>query len=148
MACSRRKLQNDGLLPAIERYDGPAFRVLRRYLRSAPEAPLHTVILSAQFGLLAHDEPIPRYDQRMTPQRAEALRASVTEHLRRVLADAPYHEVFIHAGKEYRKTLAALDNYLGDRLYVTVAAGAPGRRLAELHSWLRGKDIGGVGERA
>jgi hypothetical protein len=36
LACSRRKRPDEGLLPAIERYDGPAFRVLRRFLREMP----------------------------------------------------------------------------------------------------------------
>jgi hypothetical protein len=44
LACSRRKRPDEGLLPAIERYDGPAFRVLRRFLRksrrSAPQPSL------------------------------------------------------------------------------------------------------------
>jgi hypothetical protein len=32
LACSQRKLLDEGLLPAVERYDDPAFRVLRRFL--------------------------------------------------------------------------------------------------------------------
>jgi hypothetical protein len=36
LACSRRKRPDEGLLPAIERYDGPAFRVLRHFLREMP----------------------------------------------------------------------------------------------------------------
>ena len=36
LACSRRKRPDEGLLPAIERYDGPALRVVRRFLREMP----------------------------------------------------------------------------------------------------------------
>jgi hypothetical protein len=36
LACSRRKRPDEGLLPAIERYDGPAFRMVRRFLREMP----------------------------------------------------------------------------------------------------------------
>ena len=36
LACSRRKRPDEGLLPAIERYDGPTFCVLRRFLREVP----------------------------------------------------------------------------------------------------------------
>ena len=39
LACSERKRAGPGLLPAAERYDGPAFRVLRAYLRTAADPP-------------------------------------------------------------------------------------------------------------
>ena len=40
IACSQRKRPDAGLLPALDRYDGPAFQVLRRFLRECPEAHL------------------------------------------------------------------------------------------------------------
>jgi hypothetical protein len=36
LSCSQRKLPNPEPLPALERYDGPAFRVLRKFLRESP----------------------------------------------------------------------------------------------------------------
>jgi len=33
IACSQRKNPAEGVLPALDRYDGPAFGVLRKYLR-------------------------------------------------------------------------------------------------------------------
>src|ERR671937_639945 len=73
VACSRRKRADPGLLPAIERYDGPAYRVLRRYLRQHPSQPPDVLILSAELGLVLHTQPIPAYDRLMTPQRAREL---------------------------------------------------------------------------
>ena len=60
LACSRRKRLDEGLLPAIDRYDGPAFRVLRRFLRERPAGAPDVLILSAKHGLIAHDLPIAR----------------------------------------------------------------------------------------
>lgn len=36
LSCSQRKRSTSNLLPAIERYDGPAFQVLRKFLREFP----------------------------------------------------------------------------------------------------------------
>lgn len=84
MACSRSKRSDHGTLPAIERYDGPAFRVLRRYLReSASEAP-DIFILSAEHGLISHDLPIANYDTQMTLARAGELRLTVLAELERI----------------------------------------------------------------
>ena len=52
MACSARKRATEDLLPAIDRYDGPAFRVLRKYLSHAERPGLTVMILSAKYCLL------------------------------------------------------------------------------------------------
>src|ERR1051326_6464392 len=87
LACSRCKLADLGPLPAVERYNGPAFRLYRRFLRSrvarAPE--LH--ILSAEFGLVPADALIPWYDHRMTSRRARELQPGVAESLGGLLGD-------------------------------------------------------------
>ena len=48
-------------MPAVLRYDGPLFRVLRRQ----PPAIHAVYILSALHGLIAADTPIAFYDQRV-----------------------------------------------------------------------------------
>jgi hypothetical protein len=54
LACSQRKRCAANRLPALERYDGPAFKVVRRFLRQHPDEKLHLgiQILSAEFGLI------------------------------------------------------------------------------------------------
>ena len=68
-ACSRRKRPEEGLLPAIERYDGPAFRVSRRFMRESPSEPPEVLILAAEYGPIPHDLPVAVYDREMTPAR-------------------------------------------------------------------------------
>lgn len=52
LGCSQTKRDAPGLLPAIDRYDGSSYRVLRSYLRDCdwPEQ-LSVAILSAKYGL-------------------------------------------------------------------------------------------------
>ena len=75
LSCSQKKRSSPGSIPALERYDGPAFRVMNKFIRvCSPEAQLpDTYILSAKFGLISADKPIPHYDHRMTPQRIKDL---------------------------------------------------------------------------
>lgn len=72
IACTATKRRDVRLLPAIDRYCGPSFRVLRRWLSDHPEAAarLDVCILSAEFGLVPANQPIPDYDRRMTAARA------------------------------------------------------------------------------
>jgi hypothetical protein len=66
IACSERKNSAVGLLPAIDRYDGPAFRVLRKYLREHAERAPSILILSAKYGLIPAGQEIPMYERRLS----------------------------------------------------------------------------------
>lgn len=141
LGCSKAKTTHDGLIPAIDRYDGPAFRVLRRYLRERPDPALAVYVLSAEFGLIAADAPIPHYERLMTPARARELSRQVLDTLMHLLNDSdallddPKHILFV-LGKNYRD---ALNDYIGttsDCLLARCVAGRPGQRLAQLKSWL------------
>src|SRR5207302_2104748 len=71
ISCSQTKRDADGLLPAIHRYDGSPYRVLRNYLRGREwPASLSVAILSARHGLVGGFTEIEDYDERMTSARA------------------------------------------------------------------------------
>jgi hypothetical protein len=137
LSCSQRKKPDAGLLPAIERYDGPAFRVLRKYLRDgAPGAPT-VLILSAKYGLIEADKKIPWYDHRLSGVAAERLRPAVLETARRVTGSHGWRAVGVCAGKEYQSALSGLAELLPAGARVELLAGGLGKRLAALRDWLR-----------
>lgn len=133
LSCSRRKRSEPGLLPAAERYDGPAFRMLRKYARAAPAPP--TWILSAEYGLISADQPLPVYDRQMTAARAQELRPQVWATLAR-LDSRGYAEALVCAGRAYAAALAGLGERLG--CPVTFNSGPMGRQLSVLRDWLYG----------
>ena len=135
LACSQKKRTSPALLPAIARYDGPPFQVVRRYLAQYPDDPLDICIISARFGLIAGDTPIPHYDQRMQTAQAHRWQPAVHAGLRRLCAQRAYTAAFISVGREYAPTLHGTDTLLRS-ITVKVAAGSQGRRLSELHDWL------------
>jgi hypothetical protein len=136
LACSQRKVAAPGPLPAIERYDGPAFRVLRKYLRAAAPPRPTVLILSAKFGLLRATARIPDYDHRLTSAAAAALRPSVARALKRVLKSRPWDVVGVCAGKNYRVSLQDLDSVLPEGVRLDVIGGGLGPRLTRLRAWL------------
>ncbi|MGI8554544.1 MAG: DUF6884 domain-containing protein [Dehalococcoidia bacterium] len=136
LSCSQRKRSDSGLLPAIERYDGPAFRVVRRFLKQSVGTVPDIHILSARFGLIAHDYPINNYDCRMTVGRAHELKRDVTSGLCRSLHTLTRQDLLVVAGRVY---LLALEDGLllqSRPNGVQVAHGPMGRKLSHLHDWL------------
>ena len=61
LSCSQRKNASQRLLPAVERYNGLLFFVLRRFIRECPREAkqLDVCILSATYGLISGDFPTP-----------------------------------------------------------------------------------------
>jgi len=106
LSCSATKLNVDGELPAINLYDGPAFRIVRSYLRTNRwPSPLSLAVLSAKYGLIGGLSHISTYDERMTKERADALSNEVQATFRRIL---PGHErVDVIMGKDYVRSLNA-----------------------------------------
>lgn len=82
MGCSATKMDWVSSIPAIERYDGPMYRVLRNFLReSFWPSSLSVAVLSAKFGLIGGLYPIEWYDRRMDNLRALELRENCTRTL-------------------------------------------------------------------
>lgn len=141
LGCCQRKSFNSGLLPAISRYNGPTFQVLRKFLKQQPQNFnfFSIYILSAEFGLIPQDFLIPYYDRRMTPSRAMELQSNTLEKLGEIANSRPYKEVFICIGQSYYRAIQGYKKILPANLNVQVASGSLGRKLGELHEWLYGK---------
>jgi hypothetical protein len=136
IACSQRKVTAPGLLPALERYDGPAFRVLRKYLREGGGDGLSILVLSAKYGLIAADHAIPDYDCRLTRESARDLRGRVLEAARVALASAAWRAVGVCAGKDYRIALDGVSGLVPAGVAVDLIEGGQGPRLTALKKWL------------
>lgn len=144
LSCSQSKRYECLRMPAIERYDGPAFRLLRRYLKNSTEE-LGIYILSAEFGLIPHTRQIPFYNQRMSKQRAQELKAKIGSQAQRLFADESPRQrlgrqLFINLGKDYLQAFEPALSLLASGSTVTMASGATGKRLAEMYDWLYSSD--------
>lgn len=136
-SCSQRKRHLNGLAPAIEVYDGPAFRVLRRYFRlHSGESELEVRILSARFGLIAAFKQIPFYDERMTLERAISLNSEVCGQLRALVWKEPFHQVLVNLGADYMPAVADGLAEVPSSTELMVAIGSIGMRLRILKKWL------------
>lgn len=136
LACSQRKSAAGGRVPAIDRYDGPAFRVLRKFLRESRDDSLSVLILSAKHGLIDAAEPIQGYDLRMTPRRGSELRPQVYGALGRAIRKRQWRAIAVCAGKDYSAALGDMASVAPAGVPVEVLKGGLGRRLTHLREWL------------
>lgn len=143
LSCSQRKRTNRDLLPALERYDGPLFRVINKFLRDnslAVQVP-DVYILSSKFGLIPAGKPISYYDRRATSQRIKELQEPTLTELKQILLERQYCELFISMGKDYLQALSGYKPLMPPDLKITISEGGMGRRQSELRNWLHGEPL-------
>ena len=140
LACSRRKRRVPGSLPAIERYDGVNYRVLRKAKREGRwPRRLDVLILSAKHGLLEPGASIESYDLLMTPERAKQLRPAVLASMTERLSATKYEEVFLNVGKTYRLAMNGWDAEVGRETRIIYADGGIGQKAGAMLRWLNEK---------
>jgi len=131
ITCSATKRSDDGLLPALERYDGPVYRVLRAHQRRGRRLP-KTLILSAAMGLITPGHPVRDYNQRMTEDLAEVWRQSREGRILLQNSIAAADDHLVVAGKGYLSILEAWT----PGVTLKVAQGGIGMKLGQLKRWL------------
>jgi cytoplasmic iron level regulating protein YaaA (DUF328/UPF0246 family) len=137
IACSQRKRSDNGLLPAIERYDGVNFRVLQKAKREGYLlGNLDILILSAKYGLIEASTLIENYDLKMTKQRAIELQVRVTKDLDNYLSKTSYDEIFVNFGKTYLTALASSGKIPKLNEKIVYARGGIGQKMAQMKDWL------------
>lgn len=137
LSCSKSKSPDRKLLPAIERYQGPTYKVLRKFLRERLNASIDIYILSAKFGLIPSSRSIPYYDLEMTEKRAKKISASIVKNIIKVAAVQNYDEAFILLGKTYLHAVKGIEEVLHIPIHVSEMSSVGGY-LSALRKWLYG----------
>lgn len=142
LGCADRKRESDGPLPALDRYDGPSYRVLRKFLRDYqwPE-DMSVAVLSAQHGLFGVLKGIEDYNKRMDPATARAQASECSRILRKWASS--HRSVHVSLGKDYMPAVQpglemleleqeVFDGPIGQKLHqlkTFLANGSPPRRV-------------------
>ena len=136
ISCSGAKDKTPRELPALLRYKGPFYPTLHKAIREnrLPEN-LDILIVSAKYGLLRSDEPIPDYDQKMTPERADELRTPIQEKLKSFLDGKDYDQLFNGLWMVYNQTLEGFDLERHFKTVIPVQSNR-GKRMQQLKEWI------------
>ncbi len=139
LGCSKAKRLTPSLLPAIERYDGPTFQMVRGMFFDGLHLDVDLAILSGKYGLLPPDQLIPSYDFRLRPNGPLPVEARAwrTDLLRQI-ESKHYKEVFLAMGPDYVRALGDLHQPYS-RTVIRTSKGRNGIRLAQTKRWLLSK---------
>lgn len=128
-------------MPAVERYDGPLFRVLRRYLDD-PSGQVPSIwVLSAKHGVISGDARIRDYDHQLKdPSSAPFLRL-VGSGLSEAYQKEPWDEALVFGGRAYREALSVSAAALRPSPPLRLVGGSIGGQASRLRRWLRAESM-------
>ena len=125
LSCTQKKRDTKG--PSIEVYDGPSFRVVRKYLELNDRLDIR--IISAKYGLINKGYEIRYYDERINEEKAKKFRR---RYLREVqILFSCYNDVMVFGNDLYRSVLGKHD--------AEHPVGRIGEQLSQLKNWLYSK---------
>ncbi len=130
LSCSNKKRNISGAA-ALEVYDGPSYKILRKTRRN----DLDILILSAKYGLIGSETPISIYNQKMTRNIARETRGRITNQLSEFLASRNYGEIYVELGKTYMNAIDFGSHKLVGQNFI-FDSGTIGVRLHNLKMWL------------
>ena len=137
LSCSQLKDASHEPLLAIDRYNGPLFLVLRRFLRECPRRArlLDVYILSAAYGLIPGDFPTASYDRKLNTSRVVELQSQVDTTFLEILR-YNYISICFVLGKTYLGAFESLRQLVPAHTESIVAYGPMGTKQTQLKKWL------------
>ncbi|WP_287586269.1 hypothetical protein [Candidatus Borrarchaeum sp.] len=111
VSCSATKSSQINSIPALLRYLGKTFLFLKHLLLEN-SWPTHVdlLIVSAKFGLVKPKEPIPFYEQQLTPETVSTTEQKIDDQIEN--QELEYVECFVNLPKLYLKAIKSLENAL------------------------------------
>ena len=138
VSCGAKKRPDVEPLPATERYIGPFYTTLGKFLTEHPaeRGRITVLVLSAEYGLINGYRLIPNYDLRMTPERAAELRPLVSRRFAAFLMQRHFTATFINFGRTYMGAFTVDPMLLPMLGAITEASGGIGERRGQMRRWL------------
>jgi hypothetical protein len=117
LSCSDTKCPDVGDMKAVDRYLGPVFQSLKAM---GTPADVDVAILSAKHGLIRADTPIQKYNDKMSPKKAEIFKQDAGQMSRIKNTLEGYDNVIVQGGKDYKDVIRAA---AGDIKITEIAGG-------------------------
>jgi len=138
--CSQTKKITDIPTAAINVYDGPTYKSLRKNVKFFDNNNgLDIYIISAKYGLIEPLYEIQTYDQKMDDKQAKRLNPKIRQDLLKIIQNKTYSEIYVDTGNSYSLALEGFQGmvkrYSPNTLF-KMGHGKNGQRLHEMKEWI------------
>ena len=138
---SYRRKTDPQPLPAIERYDGVYYRIVRKYMDKIRKKEIDVIIITEDLEIVDYKTPLPYKPPRgktwhnfaLSKREIEEKMHHVKEKIEEIIRSKRYEEVFIVLNKNYLNLLPDISPYVRS---IIISSGGFGSKAKELKSWI------------
>jgi len=128
-------------LPAIERYDGVYFRVLRKSLREGKLRNIDILVLSEKFGLVWASNKIPFHEPHpgawgslsLSKKDMNKLRKENLQKVKKIITR--YSEIYVNVGRKYFKLIEGFEKFTTCQITYAIGKGL-GPKASHMKEWV------------
>lgn len=135
VSASQRRVPDPESIPAIERFDGVFFRILRKYLREGKLKGVDILVVSDRYGILQADDLVPLHHPVDKIRATEGARASNLARLKKMLRKASYSEIYVVCGRDFQAFIRGFEEFAGTAVTYCKGPGLGGKARS-LKLWI------------
>jgi cytoplasmic iron level regulating protein YaaA (DUF328/UPF0246 family) len=140
VAASQRRVEEPkDPIPAIDRFKGVYFRILKKYLRSGKLSNTDILIVSQDFGVVRSKDKVPyrkptnKLD--FHKEFVEKARKANLKTLGRIFREKNYNEVYVNVGKEFYKLIEGFESLASAKIIHASGPGL-GPKAKHMKNWI------------
>jgi len=135
ISSSKRQKKDKSPLPALERYDGFMFRILKKLKRENKlPADLDIIIISSKFGLLKPEDKVPYVNHMMTFLQAREVKNKFLNEFKKLFDKKNYSEIFVNLGASYLESIKGIEKLTNAK--IIYAKGKMGQKANHMKRWI------------
>lgn len=143
-ASLRRSKEPLDPIPAIDRFNGVYFRIIKKYKREGKLQDTDCIIVSKKFGIIYPTEKVPYYEPDhinkfghldMNGNQIRKLRRKNLAKLKEIFATTEYSEIFVNVGKEFMELIKGFEKLTSAKIIYASGRGL-GPKAQHLKKWI------------
>ena len=140
LSASESRSTNPQPLPAIERYQGVFFRVVRKYVREGKLKNAGIIVVSERYGVLQADEEVPYHTPfqgklSLSKEMLEEINQKNLAKLKSIFNKTRYSEIIVVCGQEFRELIKGFEELTDARIVLCKGRGL-GPKAQNLKQWI------------
>lgn len=127
-------------IPAIERFDGVYFRILKKYIREGKLRNVDILIVSEKYGLIWAKDKVPYYDIHgkmgslsLSKKSIEKIRQQNLQKLKQIVNR--YSEIYVNVGREFLKLIRGFEKFTTCKVTYATGRGL-GPKALHMKEWI------------
>lgn len=122
-------------MPAIDRFDGVYFRILRKYLREGRLKGVDILVVSDKYGILQANDLVPFHHPSDKIKVTENTRAANLTKLRDMLKKSSYSEIYVVCGEAFLEFITGFEEFANTTVTYCQGQGL-GPKARSLRDWI------------